>query len=183
MSRKRKRRRIGSLILGIIELLLAIVIFALIAMAAAYFLCPLKNVDVEGTDLYTKDEIVNYIIDDEYSHNTVYAFIKNKIFPKSDAEFIESFDVVIKGPNSLTIVCNEKSILGYILDEDGKYIYFDYDGKISEKMKKEVMKIIYHLWIIGEDMELMSLENMIMVIMIGWTIKIKMANLPLLIWA
>lgn len=132
MSRKRKRRRIGSLILGIIELLLAIVIFALIAMVAAYFLCPLKNVDVEGTDLYTKDEIVNYIIDDEYSHNTVYAFIKNKIFPKSDAEFIESFDVVIKGPNSLTIVCNEKSILGYILAEDGKYIYFDYDGKISE---------------------------------------------------
>ena len=64
MSRKRKRRRIGSLILGIIELLLAIVIFALIAMAAAYFLCPLKNVDVEGTDLYTKDAIVNYIIDD-----------------------------------------------------------------------------------------------------------------------
>lgn len=132
MSRRRRRRSIGSFILGIIELILAIVIFALIAMAAAYFFCPLKKVDVEGTDLYTKDEIVNYIIDDDYSHNTVYAFIKNKLFPKGDAEFIESFDVSIKGPNHLTIICNEKPILGYIMTEDGKYLYFDYDGNITE---------------------------------------------------
>ena len=65
MSRRRKRRSIGSFILGIIELILAIVIFALITMAAAYFFCPLKKVDVEGTDLYTNEEIVNYIIDDQ----------------------------------------------------------------------------------------------------------------------
>ncbi|WP_028242642.1 cell division protein FtsQ/DivIB [Pseudobutyrivibrio ruminis] len=132
MSKKRRRRSIGSLILGIIEFILAIVILALLAGAAAYFFCPLKSVDVEGTDLYTNEEIINYIIDDKYSHNTVYAFIKNKIFPKGDAEFIESFDVSIKGPNKLLITCNEKPILGYILTEDGKYIYFDFDGDITE---------------------------------------------------
>lgn len=132
MSRRRRRRSIGSLILGFIELILAIVIFVLIAIGAAYFLCPLKTVEVEGTDLYTDEEIINYIIDDNYSHNTVYAFIKNKVFPKGDAEFIDSFDVSIKGPHSLLITCNEKPILGYILTEEGQYIYFDYDGDITE---------------------------------------------------
>ncbi|SFI18527.1 cell division protein FtsQ [Pseudobutyrivibrio sp. OR37] len=132
MSRRRRRRSIGSLILGLIELILAIAILIAIGLGAAYFFCPLKKIEVEGTDLYTKDEIINYIIDDEYSHNTVYAFVKNKLFPKGDAEFIESFDVSITGANSLTITCNEKAILGYILTEDGKYIYFDYDGNIVE---------------------------------------------------
>ena len=34
--------------------------------------------------------------------------------------------------NSITIHCNEKKILGYILQEDGKYIYFNYSGVIVE---------------------------------------------------
>ena len=58
--------------------------------------------------------------------------MKNKLFPKGDAEFIESFDVKITGMHSITIVCNEKPILGYISQEDGSYIYFNYDGSITE---------------------------------------------------
>ena len=133
MTRKKKKKRgIGGFILGLIEFILAIVILAIILGVGAYFLCPLEDVSVEGTDLYTADEITGYILDDEYSSNTVYAFIKNKLFPKGDAEFIASFDVKMTGMNSITIVCNEKDILGYIADEDGKYIYFDYDGTIVE---------------------------------------------------
>jgi cell division protein FtsQ len=133
MSRKRKRRSLGSRILTFIELVLGLVILVAILGGAAYFLCPLKEVSVEGTDLYTENEVIDYILDDEYSKNTVYAFIKNKIFPKGDAEFIESFDVNMTGMNSLTIVCNEKPILGYIISEDQtNFIYFDYDGSITE---------------------------------------------------
>ncbi len=130
--RKRKKRRGAGFILVIIEIILAIVIIAMLLGAAAYFFCPLKKVSVEGTDLYTSDEITGYILDDEYSNNTVYAFIKNKLFPKGDAEFIKSFDVKMTGLNSLTIICNEKPIMGYLVLEDGKYIYFDYDGVIEE---------------------------------------------------
>lgn len=132
MSRRKKKRKKGGIILVLIEFILAIVIFAIIAGVAAYYFCPLQEVKVEGTDLYTSDEIQGYILDDEYSFNTVYVFIKNKIFPKGDAEFIDHFNVKMTGLNSITIECKEKSILGYMVGEDGKYIYFNYDGKIVE---------------------------------------------------
>lgn len=133
MSKRKKRRRsVFGFIVVLIELILGIGIILAIVGAAAYYFCPLKDVKVEGTDLYTKDEIVEYVLDDEYCSNTVYAFVKNKVFPKGDAEFIESFDVAITGRNSLTITCNEKPIMGYVALEDGRYIYFNYDGVIVE---------------------------------------------------
>ncbi len=131
MGRRKKRRGHGTLLL-IVELILGIVILIGFFGVGAYFLCPLKNVKVEGTDLYTSEEIQGYILDDEYSGNAMYAFIKNKMFPKGDAEFIDSFDVKLTSMNSLTIVCNEKKILGYLIQEDGNYVYFDYNGRIAE---------------------------------------------------
>lgn len=130
MARRKKKKRGHGLI--IIEIILALIIILILAGVAAYYFCPLKNVTVEGTDLYTDDEIKGYILDDEYSVNTVYVFLKNKLFPKDNAQFIESFDVEIKDAHSINIVCNEKTILGYIANEDGTYIYFDYNGIIAE---------------------------------------------------
>lgn len=132
MSRRQKQKKRGNILLLIIELLLGLVILVAILCVGAYFLCPLQKVAVEGTDLYTSEEIQGYILDDEYSHNALYAYGKNKLFPKGDAEFIDSFDVKLTGMNSITIVCNEKKILGYLVQEDGTYIYFDYDGMITE---------------------------------------------------
>ena len=74
MSRQRKKRNRGGFILVIIEIILGIIILAMILGAAAYYFCPLKDVAVEGTDLYSSSEITEYILDDKYSSNTVYAF-------------------------------------------------------------------------------------------------------------
>ena len=131
MSRRKKKKSLGF-VLVLIEIILAIVIICGIIGAGAYFLCPLETVVVEGTDLYTDEEIENYILDDEYSVNTLYVFVKNFVFPKSDAEFIDHFEVKMTGLNSIKIVAVEKTILGYVTAEDGEYIYFDYDGYIAE---------------------------------------------------
>ena len=143
-NRRKKRRKTG-IGLVILELILGIVILVAVLGAAAYYLCPLESVTVEGTDLYTDDEITGYILDDEYSVNTIYVYLKNKLFPKGDAEFIESFDISITGRHSITITCNEKTILGYLYDEeDNTYIYFDYDGiitEISESYVEGYMKV------------------------------------------
>ncbi len=132
MSRRQKKKKRKGFILAFIEMLIALALFLVILGFAAYYLCPLKEVSVEGTDLYTSEEIENYILDDEYSTNTIYVFLKNLVFPKGDAEFIDSFDVKLTGMNSVTIVCNEKSILGYMVGDDERYIYFNYDGVIAE---------------------------------------------------
>ena len=130
MSRRRKRRK--SHILAIIEIIFSLILLLVILGILAYFLCPLTDVSVEGTDLYTSDQVSEYILDDKYSTNTIYAFLKNKLFPKGDAEFIERFDVQITGMHSVNIVCKEKAILGYMTQDDGKYVYFNYEGKIAE---------------------------------------------------
>ncbi|MBP5596158.1 MAG: cell division protein FtsQ/DivIB [Pseudobutyrivibrio sp.] len=132
MSRRRKKRKNKGIVIAIIEFVLAIVIIGALLAMAAYFFCPLKKVTVEGTDLYTSKEVSDYILDDKYSSNTIYVFVKNKLFPKGDAEFIERFDVQITGMHSVNIVCKEKAILGYMTQDDGKYVYFNYEGKIAE---------------------------------------------------
>lgn len=128
---KKKKKRIG-IGLVVIEIILAIVILLALIGTVIYFVCPLKEVTVEGTDLYSKEEVTGYILDDKYCANTVYAFLKNKILPKGNAEFIDSFDVQITGRNSITIICNEKNILGYVTNDASEYVYFDYDGIIAE---------------------------------------------------
>ena len=132
MSRRQKRRQRRNFFFAIIEWLFALVLLLIITAGFAYFLCPIKEVKVEGTDLYTAKEIQEYILDDEYSTNAVYATVKNKLFPKGDAEFIDSFQVKMTGMHSIKIICNEKKILGYVVGDDGKYIYFNYNGKIVE---------------------------------------------------
>jgi len=130
MSRRKKKKK--GLVFALIEIIISIVLLLAILGVLSFFFCELEKVTVEGTDLYTSEEITGYILDDKYSSNTIYAFLKNFFFPKGDAEFIDSFDVKLTGLNSLKIVCNEKTILGYISAEDGNYIYFDYDGIVTE---------------------------------------------------
>ena len=77
---RRRRKKSHGFILVLVELILGIIILIGLFGVGAYFLCPLKKVAVEGTDLYTSQEIEEYILDDEYSGNAMYAFIKNKLF-------------------------------------------------------------------------------------------------------
>ena len=53
MRHSGKKKRSKGFVLVIIELVLAIAILAAVLGVAAYILCPLKKVTVEGTDLYT----------------------------------------------------------------------------------------------------------------------------------
>lgn len=159
MTKKKKKRRQG-VGLVIIELILGIVIILAILVALAYFLCPLKKVTVEGTDLYSDDEITGYLLDDKYSVNTIYVFLKNTIFPKGNAEFIDSFTVKMTGRNSIKIIAKEKKILGYVTNDDSEYVYFDFDGIITEISENyvegymEVSGVTYEDAQIGDELSI-----------------------------
>ena len=125
-SRRDREKKGRGFVLVIIELLLAVVILVLLFGAGAYFLCPLQTVTVEGTDLYTSEEIQNYILDDEYSTNTVYVYVKNKLFPKGDAEFIDHFNVQMKSPRTGEAIW---------LDISSRVIEFDGDLALYMKLQ------------------------------------------------
>ncbi|MCF0186955.1 MAG: hypothetical protein HUJ98_10765 [Bacteroidaceae bacterium] len=130
-KKKRKKRKIGIGLVIIFRLfIIALVVAALGAFC--YYFCGLEEVTVEGTELYSDIEIQSHILDDEYSFNTVYVVAKNLIFPKTDMPFIDHFKVKMTGLNSINIVCVEKPILGYLDNQDGNFVYFNYDGNIVE---------------------------------------------------
>lgn len=130
MAKRRKRKK-KRFIFKLIKLILFLALVIGLGIGFSYYFCGLKTVTVEGTDLYSDEEIKGYILDGDYSDNTVYVFVHNFLMPKGDAEFIDHFEVRMTGLNSININCVEKTILGYMKTETG-YIYFDYDGKIAE---------------------------------------------------
>ena len=68
----------GSLLLRILIVLLAIVIIAVGAFMFVYFACNVKKINIKGNNLYEDDVIKRAILDDEYSYNTLYVYLKYK---------------------------------------------------------------------------------------------------------
>lgn len=71
-----------------------------------------------------------------YVNNTVAYFLLSKIKQPELLPFIESYDVEINGPNTVTIHINEKKRAGCLL-YNGKYVYFDKNGYALESSQKK----------------------------------------------
>ena len=97
-----------------------------------YFFCDLKTVKVKNSTLYTEQEIENYVLDDPYSGNTMYVFVKNLIDPREDIPFVDHLDVRLTGLHSVEVTVTEKKMMAYLAAEEGSYIYFDSEGKVME---------------------------------------------------
>ena len=128
---KKEKKKLGK---GARIFLVILFIILLLAggVAFAYFFCTVETVEVEGTDLYTDQEITDYLLDDPYCSNAVYAVVLNFLCPKNKAEFIDHFEVTMTGLNSLKIEAFEKPILGYVTNDYTEFVYFNYDGQIVE---------------------------------------------------
>ena len=126
-KRKRKRRAIALLIT---EWVLGLAIVIIGAILFVLFACGLKNVVVEGSYIYSDEEIKEYVIDGKYSNNTVYEVIHNFIKPKKDIPFIDNVKVTMTGLNTVKITVTERTPIGYVETDCARY--FDEDGKITD---------------------------------------------------
>lgn len=126
-ERKRKRQMLlkARRFLGLLLILVGLFLFS-------YFFNVIDEVTVEGTDLYTDEEIKDFVLDDEYSTNTIYVWAKAKRFPDRDTPFISRYEVKITGMKSINIKAVEKQIIAYIPNSDGTYIYVNYDGTVAD---------------------------------------------------
>lgn len=134
MAKKQEKKRKKKIGIGLRVIRFVFFIILLLALLGvlAYFTCNIKTVTVEGTTLYSDAEIKEMVLDDQYSFNAVYVFLKNAIMPKTDIEFIDKCDVRMTSYDAVSIVAHEKSIMGYMTNDNVTYIYFDYDGNIVE---------------------------------------------------
>ncbi len=126
--RRRKKRR--KLFFRMIYLIL---VFGLSAYILTILLFSIKNVEVEGNDLYSEEVLKNAVLTGDFSNNTLIMFLKYKFFAEEEIPFIESVDVTMKGMHTLHIYVNEKTIIGYMyVEELEKYAYFDEEGTVVE---------------------------------------------------
>ena len=125
-KQKKRKKRITIVILSIL-LFLVLTGFIVIQVFTV------KQVEVEGNELYSDEQIEASILNDSYSWNSLYVYLKYKVSKTKEVPFVDTMEVSLKDPHSIHISVYEKGLLGYLyIDSLGKNAYFDKDGFVEE---------------------------------------------------
>ena len=116
------------IIIGIIAFLIIGAAIAINHVAKTY---TVTNIYVNGNTHYTNEEIIDMVITDKLSHNSLYLSMKYRDKSIEDVPFVEKMDVDIISPDTIRINVYEKAVAGYI-SYLGHYMYFDREGIVVE---------------------------------------------------
>jgi len=117
---------------GVIFGIAVFLVFVLLG-AGAYVLKKYKveNITVEGNLHYTDDEIIEMVMKDRLSYNSLYLSLKYRNKEIKNIPFIETMNVRVVAPDTVAIMVYEKSVAGYV-EYMGRYMYFDREGIVVE---------------------------------------------------
>ena len=125
--RRKKRRKIGLYIFLVLLLLIALGVFIVINVFTV------EQVVVEGNELYSKEQIENMVLNDEYSWNSLYVDLKYRFVDIGEVPFVDAMEVSLDDPHTVRIHVYEKGMLGFLyIDTIGQNAYFDKDGFVVE---------------------------------------------------
>ncbi len=113
-----------------------LVLGLLLAGFLAVSLFQIRDVEVVGNHHYTKEEIVDRVITDKYSTNSLYLVLKYKYLDTEEIPFVDKIEVSLKGPGKVRMRVYEKSIVGYVTYM-GANLYFDKDGIVVESSSEQ----------------------------------------------
>jgi cell division protein FtsQ len=102
--------------------------------------CPIKTIQVEGVQYYSKADIISAVKADYYIPNSVFLKLRNAWFPIETMPFVENISIQIDQPTSITIKVHENLRAGCI-SYAGKYVYFDKDGYALEVMDERLKDV------------------------------------------
>lgn len=128
-EKRRKQRIFKKVLIGILVfMLLAVILYFVIVKVFV-----VKNVKVEGNELYDQQLITDTVLNDEYSWNSLYVLLKYTFMDIEDVPFIDTMEVSLTDPQTLKIKVYEKGMLGYLyIAAIGENAYFDKDGFVVE---------------------------------------------------
>lgn len=129
-SRKRKK------------ILTALLLFVLVAAAAGFTVVKLfvvERVEVEGNVLYSSDVIETAVLNDKYSRNSLYVFLKYRFVDTEAVPFVDTMEITLKDPKTLHIRVYEKGMMGCLyIPSIREYAYFDKDGFVVETSGRKI---------------------------------------------
>ena len=137
MEKERRIRKGRGRIAGMVFLLLLL----LLAVGALVVikLFTVDKVIVSGNTYYSQEAVEEWLLDDEYSWNSLYVFFKYKFQAPRELAFVDSVDVSLAPPHTLKITVHEKELMGRIyIDSLGQNAYFDKGGTVVEMSSEEV---------------------------------------------
>lgn len=96
-----------------------------------------RQVTVTGNAYYTKEEVVDLLLDEGSLQNTLLVYLRYKYQGHPEIPFIDDFEVTMDSWQSLKIRVYEKNMVGYVryLGQD---VYFDKDGIVVESSTQEL---------------------------------------------
>lgn len=125
--RKTKEKQSGHRFLAAAVLILSLLLAGVLAVS----LFQIRETEVTGNSHYTEAEIVERVISDKYSSNSLYLFLKYKYMETEPIPFVDKVEVSLVSPGKVKIRVYEKSIVGYVTYM-GANLYFDKDGIVVE---------------------------------------------------
>lgn len=128
-ERRRRQKLLKRVLIGILvfTVLVAIAVFVVIKVFVV------KNVKVEGNELYDKELITETVLNDDYSWNSLYVLLKYTFVDTKEVPFIDTMEIKLEDPQTLKIKVYEKGMLGYLyISAIGENAYFDKDGFVVE---------------------------------------------------
>lgn len=127
MQGKRKKLIIVLVIAGIL----------LLGILALYQIFTITEIQVEGNERYTEEEIKNMVMNHKYDYNTLYFWWRMRNKEMKDIPFIDTVEVSILNRNKVKIKVYEKDVVGYV-KHLGYNLYFDKEGIVVESSSKEI---------------------------------------------
>ena len=126
------------ILIAVLSVVLAVAIAALLLVKVFV----VKNVKVEGNLLYDENLIKTTVLNDEYSWNSLYVFLKYTFTDTQQLPFIDTMEITMEDPQTLHIKVYEKGLLGYLyIPAIGQNAYFDKDGIVVETSSRVIENV------------------------------------------
>lgn len=141
-KRKKDQKKGGSgkkLAAGIAAALLLMLGCCSIYIASKYKVED-EGITVEGNLHYSREEIIDMVLTDRLSYNSLYLSLKYRNKEIKNIPFIETMSVKVVSQDKITIMVYEKSVAGYV-EYMGRYMYFDRDGVVVESSETRTQGI------------------------------------------
>lgn len=123
--RRKKKSRFGYYLYAFVAMILAIAIVIL----AMLLLFHVQKIEITGNKYSEGNDILEWVQEDPYTANSLYAFVKFKTGSYEKPVYLEKVDVTLGAPWQLNVKVKEKKIVGGLIVE-GRYVYFDKDGLV-----------------------------------------------------
>lgn len=111
------------------------IIFICLLVCMLYFAFHIDTIKVEGTKIYTEEEIKASVFTWKFLDNGLLLRLYDKFFKTGQLPFVEDIDIFYEDRNTVILYVYDKTVSGCI-KYMGQYVYFDKEGRVLESLPR-----------------------------------------------